>query len=532
MTGHVFIVRGDLRRIVCDAWLMPCDRHGRPESKWLLPDGPQPQGPEPPAEFVRGRRRVLGPADWPHDRPRPWLVNLDAGPEAPADWFLEGVRQFLDRAGQAVRGDGSVSGRAKPLLALPIINNAPEPLRPDAGRVVAGLLPLLLESVRPGAFDVVLVAHDGPAFAAAQAARQHDKAVWPELDDDLRARAEELAEQASHGEMALFLGAGVSASAGLPLWGELLDLLARQAGMSDGECADLRKLNPLDQAGVIERRLGGPDELREAIRGVFRRDHYGLIHALLASLPLTEAVTTNYDELFEMAWTARGRRPSVLPYVLRPDEDSWVLKMHGTVSRPDDIILTREHQIKYEEQHAALAGIVQTLLLTRHMLFVGFSLSDDDFHRIADDVRQVLRKLETPKGHEGPRGRPFGTAVVLHRRRLVEELWAEDLRWVGMCGPGENGDEPDSHADAARRLEIWLDYLLARTRGTAHLLDRRYVPLLTEGERGLREALLDFVGRLPESARRTPAWWRVERFLADLGYDASADRRDGAPESP
>src|SRR5205814_4557631 len=120
---------------------------------------------------------------------------------------------------------------------------------------------------------------------------------------------------------------------------------------------------------------------------IFTADRYGLTHALLASLPLREVVTTNYDELFEMAWAARGRRPSVLPYVLRPDADSWVLKRHGSVSHPDDIVLTREHQIVYEDRNAALAGVVQTLLLTRHMLFVGFSLSDDTFHRIADDVR-------------------------------------------------------------------------------------------------------------------------------------------------
>jgi hypothetical protein len=278
--------------------------------------------------------------------------------------------------------------------------------------------------------------------------------------------------------------------------------------MDDGEREALQKLNPLDQAGVIEKRLGGPEGLREAVRDLFTSDHYGLTHALLASLPVREAVTTNYDELFEMAWADRGRRPSVLPYVLRPDADAWVLKMHGGVAHPEDIVLTREHQITYEERHAALAGIVQTLLITRHMLFVGFSLSDDNFHRIADDVRRVLRSLENRGGARVP----FGTAAVLRRRPLVEELWGEDLRWVGM------GDSDEGGAPAARKLEIFLDYLLARTRGTDYLLDPRYVPLLGEGERALREALLGCVRGLPESARRTPAWWRVERFLADLGY--------------
>src|SRR5581483_4589664 len=120
-----------------------------------------------------------------------------------------------------------------------------------------------------------------------------------------------------------------------------------------------------------------------------------------------------------------------------------------------------------------LAGIVQTLLLTRHMLFVGFSLSDENFHRIADDVRRVLRSLQPPANGTAAVGKPFGTAVVLHRRRLIEELWGEDLRWVGVGGDDE----------APRRLEVFLDDLLAQTRDTAHLLDRRYERLLDGGER-------------------------------------------------
>jgi hypothetical protein len=34
-----------------------------------------------------------------------------------------------------------------------------------------------------------------------------------------------------------------------------------------------------------------------------------------------------------------------------------------------------------EEQREALSGIVQTLLITKHMLFVGFSLTDDASHQ-------------------------------------------------------------------------------------------------------------------------------------------------------
>ena len=37
----------------------------------------------------------------------------------------------------------------------------------------------------------------------------------------------------------------------------------------------------------------------------------------------------------------------------------------------------------YGYQREALSGIVQTLLITKHMLFVGFSLTDDAFNQVS-----------------------------------------------------------------------------------------------------------------------------------------------------
>ncbi len=287
--------------------------------------------------------------------------------------------------------------------------------------------------------------------------------------------------------------------------------------MSAEERKALGHLNPLDQAAIIEKRLGGTQGLQRAIQELFTWDFYALPHALLAALPLNEAVTTNYDQLFEMAWQTQGRKVSVLPYRLLPDADSWVLKMHGSVTHPEDIVLTREDQIGYHEQHAALAGIVQTLLITRHMLFVGFSLSDDTFHRIVNAVRRVVHR-----GHPDEEEVPaFGTVLVLERSSLIEELWGPDLCWIGMREPGEAPvarPRGDDALEAARRLEVFLDYLLAQIRDEAHLLDRRYAAVLTNEERALRGALTGFADRLPTDARRAPAWERVERLLRRLGY--------------
>ena len=79
--------------------------------------------------------------------------------------------------------------------------------------------------------------------------------------------------------------------------------------------------------------------------------------------------------------------------------------------------MTREDCLRFEERRAALAGIVQALLVTRHMLFVGFDLQDDNFHRIADAIRKVM----TRPGNDGKRAR-LGTVVSVTENRLLQEV--------------------------------------------------------------------------------------------------------------
>jgi NAD-dependent SIR2 family protein deacetylase len=343
----------------------------------------------------------------------------------------------------------------------------------------------------------------------------------------LREEADRLARLAMRGELALFLGAGVSQAAGLPDWKGLLQGLARRAKMSDEECDALAGINTLDQASIVERRLGRT-ELASAVKGLLGPfKHYSLTHALLAALPVREVVTTNYDQLFEQAW----RHPTADDVTILPNRTSaaqtrrWLLKMHGCLSDSKNIVLTRESYTRYDENLPALAGIVQAFLITRHMLFVGFSLADDNFHRIVDAVRR-LREQETP----GTLQR-FGTTLTLGKVGLVETLWEDDLYRVAM-EPQEGMQSFPSAA--ARRLQIFLDYLLSRTRDTSHLLvGERFDPILSPGEQHLRDVLTVFVERLTgehaAAIRQTVAWPLIREMLLSLGCDLERHLPVAAP---
>jgi hypothetical protein len=73
----------------------------------------------------------------------------------------------------------------------------------------------------------------------------------------------------------------------------------------------LHKLDLRDQATIVERRYS---PARQEIVDKLKGTHYPLTGALLAALPTTEAITTNYDELFEIAVKARKQALVVLPY--------------------------------------------------------------------------------------------------------------------------------------------------------------------------------------------------------------------------
>ena len=65
-----------------------------------------------------------------------------------------------------------------------------------------------------------------------------------------------------------------------------------------------------------------------------------------------------------------------------------------------------------------------------------------------------------------------------------------------------------NHAQAARKVEIFLDYLLSQaTTTTAFLLKPQYEALLSDGQRQLRDAITEFAKGVPKAAREAPEWY-------------------------
>ena len=515
MSGHVFVVGADLTRLACDDVLVPTDRERHVGAGWLplLP---------PDRLAHRADDRVQLRADWPDSGrvlPLPsasrctWLVDTvdDEGHGLP--WLLDGAREALAAvAGRTVAHPAH--GRARRLVGLPALGTGWGAAAGQRGTLLARLLPVLQEAADAYGYDVALVLREPSDLAAAQRLRRAGHGGW-DLPDDLRRLAERLGAQAAAGELAVFAGAGVSAAAGLPTWGALVDELAESAACEPALREGLALLPPQDSAALLARELG-QERLAAYVQERFGARSYALVHAVLAALPVQELVTTNYDPLLELAAEGIGRDLRVLPFDEPAADRPWLLKLHGDAARPDSIVLTREQYLQTGDHRAALAGVLQALLLTRHVLFVGSSMLDDDLVRIAHDVRSALRAPQSGAA------RRTGTVLALTEDPARARLWAQDVDTVAMA---PRGADP---AEAARRLEVLLDLvgcLACPPHG--YLLDPAYRGMLADDEAALASALHALDSQVTGAARATRAWQEVASVLRRLGADPAPAASDG-----
>ena len=263
--------------------------------------------------------------------------------------------------------------------------------------------------------------------------------------------------------------------------------------------------------------------------------YYAIQHALLASLPVNQCITTNYDQLFERARAAAGSPIAVIPRPTNGVEssDSWLLKMHGCVSRPQDIVLSRDDYLEYDSGRAALAGVVQAMLLTKHLLYVGFSLTDYNFHKIVSAVKRAL-----PESSQDGRSRfneQFGSALMLQNKKMETELWKKTVELIPMIEP-DPSNEWKLIGFAARQLEIFLDIVSCRTvDSSAYLLDNRYHHMLTTPDTELARFLLHMLHTAPDKAKDTGAWGDFQNLIRSLGGSPEAkviEQDDPFPTAP
>lgn len=495
--GHLFVVHGRIEAVTHDVAIIPTDEYVEvEESRWA-----DVINPETEAAGEAPRRLPDGWSRW--GTSRLWLVDVATGDMS--DVLDRLTKTLQDIAEQRpwrdnVETKGRPLGRRPlPLVALPVLGIGQGGRSEERGQVLADLLGALTTQLSHLPFDIALVTPDPAVYAAAQHQRRRTLPVPAEYRP-LVERADELAERARKGEVALFLGAGVSIPAGLPTWSELVEELSEDLQPEDQTA--LQSLDITDRAQLIERLQ--PDDFHKRVADITKKaPRPSLVHTLLAGLDVANIVTTNYDALMESAMKAAGHTTDVvMPHQSAIGQRRWVLKMHGDVEHPDKIVLTRRHMVMYDAANRPSAALLQSLLLTKHLVVIGASMTDPNVVRLTHEVDEY-RSAHQEAPHEA-----YGTVLDVGPPSPSQaRLWEHQLDWVAL-GDNEIGSGP-------RALEILLDLVgMHASRDASWLLDPRFAGLLDGGQRDFAEKVQELAW---DGALRDPTWGPLRQALITIG---------------
>jgi len=203
-----------------------------------------------------------------------------------------------------------------------------------------------------------------------------------------------LVEAVNQRRVLLFTGAGISATVGIPTANELLSIIQEKASLH--EVTDFANTMSIAEAKI------GRHELVSTILTSLRKDGHppSKVHSLIASIPFDVIVTTNFDTLLETAFSFAGRTCFT---VVSPDElvyadtsDILLIKIHGSIDRPDSLILTSSEYRTFEAQKSLLVQTLTYYFVTRTVLFVGHSLRDESILRVIQDIGTKLGAHKRP----------------------------------------------------------------------------------------------------------------------------------------
>ncbi|GGI06939.1 SIR2 family protein [Egicoccus halophilus] len=536
--GHVFVVRGDLTQLACDAVLVPTTETMSVSGAWRALVG---EPPAPGTSWPDEPQRISAATVDDPARPQVWLAataglhppdGSDGDVAATLELLLGRVERFLAQAARDLTG--GVAGRVRPLVGLPVVGTGANGLGTRPGAVVSALLRVLDAAVVEHDLDVVLVASSATNEALCRHWRRRLWAERPGVDqcsyrDEVFARwrrgciaggdveerpasteLEALAERAAVGQLVPFFGAGVSRAAGQPTWSALLDELSPVGAAQLFERLSaqdrLHMTDPFARAQVISNLdPGGSPALRERLAERLAIERPSLLHVELANLGALDAITTNYDRGYERACETAGDEVAIVPH---PGGDRRLVKLHGSLGgEGGDPLLTRDQLLDFQAERGALAGVLQMLLLTNHLVFVGYSMSDPSLHAAVHAVQRAVRQEAVGDG------RPvMATSLQVDPSPALAALWDDTVDVVWPC-PRRYPEQ----AARVRQKELLLDLLAdAASQATVPLLelDGQAAELdLTADERELRSALRALEQARDRCAPRSPLWDPVAALL-------------------
>ncbi len=242
----------------------------------------------------------------------------------------------------------------------------------------------------------------------------------------------EIVKELEEENLALFLGAGFSASSGFVTWKELLQPLSEEIGLDINKETDLVAIA---QYHCNENSNNRHKVSQQIIDQFSQKAIITENHKLVSKLPIKEYWTTNYDKLIETSLLESKRNPDVkytveqLAYT-KPKRDCIVYKIHGDVDQADKAILTKDDYEKYHLTHAPFITALSGSLISKTFLFIGFSFTDPNIDYILSRIRVTYNNNQ--RRHycflRAVKQENFNTQDEFEYAKVKQKLFINDLQ--------------------------------------------------------------------------------------------------------
>ncbi|WP_263705366.1 SIR2 family protein [Shouchella tritolerans] len=200
------------------------------------------------------------------------------------------------------------------------------------------------------------------------------------MNQDIR----DLVEAIKKKEIILFVGAGISASLGLPTFRDLIDRIAVMLKydpeiynvLGDGDYLTLAEYYKIKKGSIGELRSW----MDTSWHNINIRIEESRIHNLIVNLDFPIIYTTNYDRWIEKSYDYHGKNYTKIKNV----EDlkdivngkTQIVKFHGDFDNDNSIVLTETSYFDRLSFESPLDIKLRSDTLGKGVLFIGYSLDD------------------------------------------------------------------------------------------------------------------------------------------------------------
>ncbi len=258
-----------------------------------------------------------------------------------------------------------------------------------------------------------------------------------------------LAQSIVQQRCAVIIGAGVSAPL-LPSAGELAAELERglpqdHPNRSDGLSSVAQALSTLNQPLWVKTQL--QHYLRARLERIDYSSEVWQTYQLIAALPVSVFITTNYDDLLLRALRAHPKAPramvapwmdfgldATVPIAIKEaatEVTPLVLHLHGHLDHPETLVLTEDDYIQFlfamaqdvdksdrQKRVSLMPMAAKKALSSQNLLMLGYRAADINFRLLVKSAEALLNT---------PRNLPGGSARVRVSVQLKPERGGDDL---------------------------------------------------------------------------------------------------------